>query len=55
VQNAEPAKLLAEVPLRVRGWVIRSSCSPEEEARLNAALSGGTGAVTGEGDSASGN
>jgi uncharacterized membrane protein len=40
MRNTEPAKLLAELPLHVRGWVIRSSYAPEQEARLNAALSG---------------
>ena len=40
VRKAQPEKVLAEVS-RFRGRVIRSSLSPEQEARLQAALSGG--------------
>lgn len=40
MRNVEPAKLLAGLPLHVRGWVIRTPYPSEQEARLNAALSG---------------
>jgi uncharacterized membrane protein len=41
VRKAQPDKLLAELS-KFRGRVIRSSLSPEMEARLQAALSGGS-------------
>jgi uncharacterized membrane protein len=50
VRKAQPEKVLAEMS-RFRGRVIRSSLSPEQEARLQAALSGG--AVTMPGSPAS--
>jgi uncharacterized membrane protein len=46
VRKAQPEKVLAEVS-RFRGRVIRSSLSPEQEARLQAALSGGGVAMPG--------
>lgn len=56
MRNVAPAKLLAELPLHLRGWVIRSSYPPEQEARLKAALSGGTGeTLPAQGDAAAGN
>ncbi|GLS64504.1 hypothetical protein GCM10007888_28850 [Methylobacterium oxalidis] len=39
VRKAQPEKVLAEMS-RFRGRVIRSSLSPEQESRLQAALSG---------------
>jgi uncharacterized membrane protein len=41
VRKMQPEKVLAEMS-RFRGRVIRSSLSPEQEARLQAALSGGS-------------
>jgi uncharacterized membrane protein len=41
VRKLQPEKVLAELS-RFRGRVIRSSLSPEQEARLQAALSGGS-------------
>jgi uncharacterized membrane protein len=41
VRKVQPEKVLAELS-RFRGRVIRSSLSPEQEARLQAALSGGS-------------
>jgi uncharacterized membrane protein len=41
VRKAQPEKVLAEMS-RFRGRVLRSSLSPEQEARLQAALSGGS-------------
>jgi uncharacterized membrane protein len=46
VRKAQPEKVLAEMS-RFRGRVIRSSLSPEQEARLQAALSGGAVALPG--------
>ncbi len=51
VRKAQPEKVLAELS-QFRGRVLRSSLSPEQEARLQAALSGagaGTAAATGTG------
>ena len=47
VRKAQPEKVLAEISAHVRGRVIRSSLSPEQEARLQAALSGGAVAMPG--------
>ena len=41
VRKVQPEKVLAELS-QFRGRVLRSSLSPEQEARLQAALSGGT-------------
>jgi uncharacterized membrane protein len=41
VRKMQPEKVLAELS-RFRGRVLRSSLSPEQEARLQAALSGGS-------------
>jgi uncharacterized membrane protein len=41
VRKMQPEKVLAELS-RFRGRVIRTSLSPEQEARLQAALSGGS-------------
>jgi uncharacterized membrane protein len=41
VRKAQPEKVLADLASRVRGRVIRSSLAPEQEQRLQAALSGG--------------
>lgn len=41
VRKAQPEKVLAEMA-QFRGRVIRSSLSPEQEGKLQAALSGGT-------------
>ena len=46
VRKAQPEKVLAELS-RFHGRVIRSSLSPEQEARLQAALSGGFVGVPG--------
>lgn len=46
VRKAQPEKVLAEMS-RFRGRVIRSSLSPEQEQRLQAALSGGAAAMPG--------
>ena len=46
VRKAQPEKVLAEVA-RFRGRIIRSSLSPEQEARLQAALSGSGVAMPG--------
>lgn len=46
VRKAQPEKVSAEIS-RFRGRVIRSSLSPEQEARLQAALSGGGVAMPG--------
>src|SRR4051812_44251438 len=46
VRKAQPEKVLAEIS-RFRGRVIRSSLSPEQEARLQAALSGSGVAMPG--------
>jgi uncharacterized membrane protein len=50
VRKAQPEKVLAEVS-RFRGRVLRSSLSPEQEARLQAALSGAAAGGTGGGGS----
>jgi uncharacterized membrane protein len=47
VRKVQPEKVLAEISSRFHGRVIRSSLSPEQEARLQAALSGGTVAMPG--------
>jgi uncharacterized membrane protein len=47
VRKAQPEKVLAEISSKFRGRVIRSSLSPEQEARLEAALSGGAVAMPG--------
>ncbi|MDQ2805155.1 MAG: DUF1269 domain-containing protein [Pseudomonadota bacterium] len=47
VRKALPDKVLAEISSHIRGRVIRSSLSPEQEARLQAALSGGAVAMPG--------
>lgn len=47
VRKAQPEKVLAEISSHFRGRVIRSSLSPEQEARLQAALSGGGVAMPG--------
>ena len=47
VRKAQPEKVLAELSSHFRGRVIRSSLSPEQEARLQAALSGGAVAMLG--------
>lgn len=46
IRKAQPEKVLAEMS-RFRGRVIRSSLSPEQEARLQAALSGGAATIPG--------
>ena len=46
VRKAQPEKVLSELS-RFRGRVIRSSLSPEQEARLQAALSGSGVAIPG--------
>jgi uncharacterized membrane protein len=46
VRKVQPEKVLAELS-RFRGRVIRSSLSPEQEARLQAALSGGSVSLPG--------
>jgi uncharacterized membrane protein len=40
VRKVQPERVLAEISPHFRGKVLRSSLSPEEEARLQAALSG---------------
>lgn len=47
VRKVQPEKVLAEISTHFRGRVIRSSLSPEQEARLQAALSGGAVAMPG--------
>jgi uncharacterized membrane protein len=42
VRKVQPEKVLSEISSHFRGHVIRSSLSPEQEARLQAALSGGS-------------
>jgi uncharacterized membrane protein len=44
IRKVQPEKVLAELA-RFRGKVLRSSFSPEQEARLQAALSGGMSAA----------
>jgi len=46
VRKAQPEKVLAELS-QFRGRVLRSSLSPEQEARLQAALSGAVGSGAG--------
>ncbi len=46
VRKAQPEKVLQEIS-RFRGRIIRSSLSPEQEARLQAALSGSNVAMPG--------
>lgn len=52
VRKVQPEKVLAELS-RFRGRVIRSSLSPEQEARLQAALSGSAVAMPGSPSSTS--
>jgi uncharacterized membrane protein len=51
VRKAQPEKVLAELS-HFRGRVLRSSLSPEQEARLQAALSGTAAGVTSGGAAA---
>src|SRR4051812_15560642 len=47
IRKVQPEKVLAELSSRFRGRVIRSSLSPEQEQRLQAALSGSAVALPG--------
>jgi uncharacterized membrane protein len=53
VRKVQPEKVLAELS-RFRGRVIRSSLSPEQEARLQAALSGGSVSLPGSASASTG-